>query len=170
MTKITFVNGTTPAINDTNLNQMQTNIENAIEQTKIKYIIVTQSSKQNLSSSTQISLNVVYKNIGNKFSLSNNAVVVGTNVARVRISGAIFVEAPQGTGYVWGQIRKNDINISTAITPYNNGGGFLSSVIPPIIEEVSQGDVIKLIGDSTVQGNTRNGVANTWLLVEALEY
>lgn len=30
MTKITFVNGTTPAINDTNLNQMQTNIENAI--------------------------------------------------------------------------------------------------------------------------------------------
>lgn len=30
MTKITFVNGTTPAVNATNLNQMQTNIENAI--------------------------------------------------------------------------------------------------------------------------------------------
>lgn len=30
MTKITFRNGQTPAINDTNLNQMQTNIENAI--------------------------------------------------------------------------------------------------------------------------------------------
>lgn len=34
MTKITFVNGTTPAINDTNLNQMQTNIENAINELK----------------------------------------------------------------------------------------------------------------------------------------
>ncbi len=30
MNKITFVNGTTPAINDTNLNQMQLNIEDAI--------------------------------------------------------------------------------------------------------------------------------------------
>lgn len=30
MTKITFTNGTTPALNATNLNQMQTNIENAI--------------------------------------------------------------------------------------------------------------------------------------------
>lgn len=30
MTKIKFVNGTTPAVNATNLNQMQTNIENAI--------------------------------------------------------------------------------------------------------------------------------------------
>lgn len=30
MTKITFVNGTTPAVNATNLNQMQTNIENTI--------------------------------------------------------------------------------------------------------------------------------------------
>lgn len=34
MTKIPFVNGTTPAINDTNLNQMQTNIENAINALK----------------------------------------------------------------------------------------------------------------------------------------
>lgn len=34
MDKITFVNGTTPAVNDTNLNQMQTNIENAINALK----------------------------------------------------------------------------------------------------------------------------------------
>ena len=32
MDKINFVNGTVPALNATNLNQMQTNIENAIEQ------------------------------------------------------------------------------------------------------------------------------------------
>ena len=34
MTKITFVNGTTPALNATNLNQMQTNVENAINELK----------------------------------------------------------------------------------------------------------------------------------------
>ena len=34
MTKITFTNGTTPALNATNLNQMQTNTENAINELK----------------------------------------------------------------------------------------------------------------------------------------
>lgn len=43
MNKITFVNGSQPAINDTNLNQMQTNIESSINEVddKIKTNLVS---------------------------------------------------------------------------------------------------------------------------------
>lgn len=164
--KTTWTNGTTPAVNSTNLNK----IENGLEETNCKYILATINNQQNLSSNTRINLNKVEANIGNKFTLSNNKITIGSGVSKIRVSGAIFVEAPQNTGYVWGQILLQGYRVNGCIFPYNNGGGFLSVSIPPSIWSCNQGDTIELIGDSTVQGNTRTGKDSTWILVEAIDY
>lgn len=164
--KTTWENGTTPALNDIALNK----IENGIEQTNCKYILATVTNQQNLGSYSKINLNSVIANVGNKFTLQNNKITIGEGVSRIRVSGAIFVEAPQNTGYVWGQISLSNYRISGCIFPYNNGGGFLSVSIPPTIISCQQGDEIELIGDSTVQGNTRTGKDSTWILVEAIDY
>lgn len=133
-----------------------------------KYIIATTTVASNLSSNFKILLNSVRANEGNVFTLSNNSVVVGAGVSKIRASAGIFVQGPQGTGYVWGRIKKGNADISTTIFPYNNGGGFLSVSIPPQIIGVSEGDTISLIADSTCQGQLREGFTNTWLFVEAV--
>lgn len=170
MDKINFSNGTAPAFNDANFNQMQDNIEDAINEVKIKYILATITNQQNLGSNSRINLNKIEANIGNKFTLENNKIIVGEGVSRVRVSGAIFVEAPQGTGYVWGQILLQGYRVNGCIFPYNNAGGYLSVAIPPSIWTCQEGDEIELIGDSIVQGNTRTSKDNTWILVEAIDY
>ncbi len=139
------------------------------EQLKSKYMLVTTTNYQNLGSDSIIELNSVETNIGNRFKLENNRVIVGKGVSRLRVSGAIFVEAPQGMGYVWGKILLQGYILNSCIFPYNNGGGFLSVAIPPSEWECKEGDVLTLIGDSVVQGNTRPGKHCTWLYVEAIE-
>lgn len=175
MNKINWINGQaggTP-LSAENLNQMQDNAEEAInevdEKTKVKYAVVTTTTASNLSSDFQVLLNQIDRSEGNVFTISNNEVVVGEGVSKVRVSGCIFVEGPQGTGYVWGKIMKNSTNTSTSLQPYNNGGGFLSASIPPTIVPVTEGDTFRLIADSTVRGNLRISGQATWLLVEAVE-
>lgn len=179
MNKINWINGQaggTP-LSAENLNQMQDNIEDAIdevesvlnEKIKTKYIMASTTTASNLSSDFQVLLNSEERQEGNAFTITNNRVVVGKGVSKVRVSGCIFVEGPQGTGYVWGKIMKNSTNTSTSLQPYNNGGGFLSTSIPPTIVPVTEGDTFRLIADSTVRGNIRISGQATWLLVEAVE-
>lgn len=158
-------NGLT-SLNDVKLNK----IEKGLEETNCKYILATNTNKQSISSNSRVALNKIEANIGNKFALQNNKIIVGEGVSKIRVSGAIFVEAPQGTGYVWGQILLQGDRVNGCIFPYNNAGGYLSVAIPPSIWTCQEGDEIELIADSIVQGNTRDGKDNTWILVEAIDY
>ena len=155
--------------NTTDIQDLRQDISTVNEKLNTKYILVTITTKSNIGGGYQILLDSIKDNIGGKFTLSNNRIIVGSGVSKVKVSASIFVEEPQGTGYVWGQIRKNGNTQSSSIVPYNNGGGFLSSSIPPTIFNVEQGDAITLIADSTCQGVLRNGASNTWILVEVIE-
>lgn len=134
-----------------------------------KYAIVTTTTNSNISGGFAVLLNDISDSQGNLFSLSNNQILVGDGVSKVRISGGIFVDGPQGTGYVWGKILKGNNVCNTYIAPYANAGGFLSVGIPPTIVNVQQGDTFQLIADSTCGGTLRTGSSNTWVLIEAIE-
>ena len=134
-----------------------------------KYAIVTTTTNSSISTDFMVLLNSISSSQGNLFSLSNNQIVVGTGVSKVRISAGIFVDAPQGTGYVWSKILKGNNACNTHIAPYANAGAFLSASITPTIVSVQQGDTFKLIADSTCGGVIRTGSSNTWVLIEAIE-
>ena len=134
-----------------------------------KYAIVTTTTNSSISGGFAVLLNDISDSQGNLFSLSNNQILVGDGVSKVRISGGIFVDGPQGTGYVWGKILKGNNVCNTYIAPYANAGGFLSVGIPPTIVNVQQGDTFQLIADSTCGGTLRTGSSNTWVLIEAIE-
>ncbi len=134
-----------------------------------KYAIVTTTTNSSISTDFMVLLNSISSSQGNLFSLSNNQIVVGAGVSKIRISAGIFVDAPQGTGYVWGKILKGNNVCNSHIAPYANAGGFLSASITPTIVSVQQGDTFKLIADSTCGGVIRTGSSNTWVLIEAIE-
>lgn len=173
MNKINFQNSQQPAINATNLNQMQNNIENAIGEVdskfQTKYAIVTTTTASNVSSDFQVLLNNISDSEGNKFTISNNQIVIGAGVSKVRVSAGIFIEQQTDTGYIWGKIYKNSTFCNGAILPYTDVGNNLSISIPPMIVNVEQGDTFKLIVDSTAGGKIRTGTANTWILIEVVE-
>lgn len=173
MIKIEFRNNQQPAANDETLNQMQGNIEDAINEVdskfQTKYAIVTTTTASNLSSDFKILLNNISDNEGNKFTISNNEIVIGAGVSKVRISAGIFIEQLQNTGYLWGKIYKNSTFISGAMIPYSNTGDNLSVSVSPMIVNVEEGDTFKLILDSTAGGKIRTGSPNTWILIEVVE-
>jgi microcystin-dependent protein len=139
-------------------------IENKISR---KYAIAYPTAQQSLASNTQISLNAFYKNVGNKFTLSNNSVVVGAGVSKIAISGCIFAEEVDNTNYVWGQIKKNNVSIITCIV--SSTCGFVSTPLPYQIIEVQEGDIISLYADSTAGGTSRIGTENTYIQLEIVE-
>jgi CRISPR/Cas system CSM-associated protein Csm3 (group 7 of RAMP superfamily) len=139
-------------------------IENKISR---KYAIAYPTAQQSLASNTQISLNAFYKNVGNKFTLSNNSVVVGAGVSKIAISGCIFAEEVNNTNYVWGQIKKNNVSIITCIV--SSTCGFVSTPLPYQIIEVQEGDIISLYVDSTAGGTSRIGTENTYIQLEIVE-
>ena len=132
-----------------------------------KYAIAYPTAQQSLASTTQIALNTFKQNVGNKFTLLNNSVVVGAGVSKVALSACIFAEAVNNTGYVWGQIRKNNVSVIACIT--SSTCGFLSTPLSSQIIEVEEGDTISLVADSTAGGTSRIGVENTYIQLEIVE-
>lgn len=167
-----IVGAVTNNINDINDNAVanaKTVKEYVDEKVKTKYMIATSTTKSSLGSNFKILLNEIVDSYGDNLTLENNAIKIGDNISKVRVSGASFVDAPSQVGYVWGKILKNEEAVSSAIIPYANQGGFLSTPIPASIVDVSENDEIFLIADSTCNGTLRTGKANTWLLVEVIE-
>lgn len=83
MDKITFKNGQAPYINDTNLNQMQDNIENAIEDRAVK--------------NTKSTLTVDSTYFGN---VDINSVTRNGNVCRVDFRAKIIADIPNNTAFL----------------------------------------------------------------------
>lgn len=132
-----------------------------------QYMTATVSTNYSISAgTTAVLFDTVANSNGNKLTLNNNKIVIGTGVSYIRVNGAIFVESPSN-GYLWSILMKNDsIRIASVLTPVQNDS-YVSSAIPSIVIPVSEGDTISLYRDCG--GNAvRGGRDNTWLQVEVL--
>lgn len=169
MKKINFVNNSEPYLSAENLNQMQDNIEEAINEKN--YIVATSSGTTNLNGNTDITLEATNV-VGTKLTLENGKVKIGTGVSKVRISGSIFMDITyiENAGYMWGRISHNNGNALGSISPLLPNMSFVSASIPSQIINVKEGDLLQLNTDVTGStGVVRNGANNTWLFVEVIE-
>lgn len=177
MNKINFVNNGQPAINDTNMNLLQTNVENAINE-KVSttdivnrdFIVVSTTIKSNLRSNFKVLLNTVVNSNGTKLTLNttNNRITIGSEISNVEVCACGFADNPSTSGYIWGNILKNGISVVSAIVPYANLGGYISCTIPAQTIAVSEGDYFEFVLDSTCGGTIRTGSSTIWLQVKKI--
>lgn len=132
----------------------------------LQYCVATISSSQAISSNYTINLNSIDRSNGN-FSLSNGGIRIGAGINSIRVSGSIFVDGWAGSSnYLWGQIKKNNVVISTSIV--GSTASYLSSSIASTIIPVQEGDIIYIIADGGSGGNLRTGASNTFLCIEKI--
>ena len=147
MEKIIFKNkpNTNTPINATNLNLMQDNVENAINESSFKNIVqanlgsrtvTTDSTNEGISSSLII---------GNKLSMSNNKILIGAGVSKIKCSLNASVQVQNsGQSSVTISIVKNGTTLGTAYSYHSNLDTYYyaTCVISDLIIEVEQGDEI----------------------------
>ena len=169
MEKINFVNNQAPALNAANLNQMQTNMENAIPKVKTSKttgdndvyscnyvnslkpsaITVGLNNDTNFTASNLVvPLDKVMGSTGSKFELINNKIKIGTGVTKIKVSGSL-TEQSNIVGLFGCYITKNGTNLDSAI---NIGFSYLPTTdgmykinMTPVIVNVTPGDLISLI-------------------------
>lgn len=164
MERINFVNNQAPALNATNLNQMQDNIENAI---RTKYMLVTISGTPEIHSNYEVVFDTVIHN-NTSCTLENGKIRIGSGINKIRTSSSIFVDNwAMGTSYLWGIIRKNSENICGSIE--SSTCACLSCTNATMIADTREGDLIGLLADSPTGGVLRAGYSNTFLLLEVVE-
>lgn len=149
MDKINFINSQAPALNGANLNQLQTNIENAINEVKNEnnhkgdFLNVSLSGDFTLSSTnyTTLPFKETYSVNGSSLSLrSSGEIVVGANVKAVRVSGmGYYYNGTDGTKGI--QIYVNSELVSRM--NYKNVSNYTGLAVSTTVN-VSEGDVIAL--------------------------
>ena len=159
MDKIKFVNNGQPAINDTNLNQMQTNIENAIEEAleKIKNNITIRGNGDVTLTMKQwapqiIPFNTVEDSNGSLLIYANNKIVVGAGVNHIKLYGLLGL---------WGQpntaceihVYKNNSAFKTIYHNKVSPSGAESRTLPTLVIPVKEGDTISLWLNTGYAGN-----------------
>lgn len=174
MDKINFQNKKLPALNATNLNQLQTNVENAINSLQNNIIHATIAQNQasssifKLSSSNAENLTLIDAIVvGNKLSLENGKIVIGSGVNHIKVSANVYYFANVTTGRKGLYCTKNT---STAIQssqkieePYCSFGfaeGYIS---------VQEGDTIGLSSRGTANDEIYCGESSTWITVEVID-
>ena len=170
MKKIQFVNNSEPYLSAENLNQMQSNVEEATERSYILATINESLWGYGGKILDPIPLDTVVYKKGEKFTLENNKIKIGAGVTAIRVSATIFVNDFIGTGYAWGKIMKNGTyEVATAIMPTITGASpYGSTCMPSTIVPVKEGDLINLRMEQTVRDeiSVRGGVSNTFLFIE----
>ena len=169
MKKINFVNNSEPYLSAENLNQLQSNIEEATERSYILATLEDDIWSYEGQIFEPIPLDTVVYKKGEKFTLENDKIRVGAGVSAIRVSAAIFINDFIGTGYAWGKIMKNGAAFATAILPTIDGASPYGSVcIPSTIVPVKEGDLINLRVEQTARQQTsiRAGKQHTFLFVE----
>lgn len=149
-------------------------IENKIETKTEKNIITAYSSGiQTVNDNTVINL-TAFDKVGDKLSLNNNRIVIGSGVSHIKVSGTIFFQGfEKGTGYFFSTIRKNDEIVSHPITQKGVSGsaGFQSIWFIDNLIEVEQGDTILMDTRdiNNAQATVRHGRDTTYLTVEVVD-
>ena len=163
MEKINFVNGKEPAINGTNLNQLQTNVENAINEKNI----ITASFNTNhviaSSSSEKVNLDTSVKE-GNKLSLVNGSILIGKGVSKVKASSNInFQYITEGLKTV--SFVKNGTTVIQNNTTISARTTISTS---PVLIEVAEGDLLELYFTGVAEDTIRRSMAFSNVTVEVV--
>lgn len=173
MKKITFKNGQAPYVSDTNLNQMQDNIEEAIELNQ--NFMVAYMTNDYYVEETKVSeilpLDKVESSNGDKLTLLSHAIKIGSGVKHIRISGNVYFYTGTVSGIKTGSIFKNDREVINTIISVsgNTAGGYQHMPIASKVISVSEGDLIKLLVQGTEGDRIRNYPQGTFLCVEVVD-
>lgn len=158
MEKINFTNGQEPALNGTNLNQLQDNIEKAISEIKQKNIItayLTTSIITTIDGFIKCTLDGS-TSVGNKCVLENGSIKIGAGVSKIKVNGNVTYRYDSGAIDVTGvYIKKNEETISQASTYKPDNNKPITASCSPFIVDVVEGDVISLYGYGTSSISTR---------------
>lgn len=116
----------------------------------------------------QLSLST-YKSVGNKLTLENGAVKIGSNVSNVKVSATVLFNTNfDGTRYREIVIRKNNSTIALAEC-HVTSNSILN--LTDCIAEVSSGDVLSLwvrTAQNDVVYGTNSNLCKTYMTVEAI--
>lgn len=186
MEKINWINGQaggTP-LSAENLNQMQDNIEEAINEnieaiSHRQNIITAYLSSQlyAISERDQIISLDASNVLGDKLSLENNAIKIGKGVSKVLISAVIFYQDYDSEiEYLYPKIMINGIeSIKTIASRSHDTIKFQSVAFPPVMIEVKEGDLITLssgevnpVDQCNIRGYDK-GALCTYMTVEVVE-
>lgn len=175
MEKITFVNNSEPYLSAETLSQLQTNIENAINEVTKKDIIVVNTNQTSivLAASGKIPFSNVYSQLGDKLTLENNCIKIGAGVSYIKVSANIWINSNDTNGgRLWCNINKNNTTIVSYIDYVSTSSPYLSGCIAPILIPVNEGDLISIGYTVTGSVNLNSGSNNTNvtnLTVEVIE-
>lgn len=149
MDKITFKNGSQPALNDTNLNKIQTNIENAINTaTEKAFMNAYLGNNQVISKGDNYVIDFMASDsLGNYFELTNKTIKVLKNCTAI-ISGNVFVDKTAGDNYILSKIQINNKAFSSMLTRITNRD-YTTAGIPGKAVSLKAGDVISMKIDYT---------------------
>lgn len=170
MEKINFVNNSEPYLNAENLNQLQTNIENAIKK-HIVTAILTSNWTQNTNNAVIIPFNKT-SIIGTKltYNTSDNSIIIGNGVSKILVSANAVVNAINsnvGDLIELDIIKNNSISNPIAVGVRTNN--WLSLGAGNVLIDVQEGDKIQL----QVWNNTTKGISiyqnSCYLTVEVIE-
>lgn len=144
------------------------NLKEKIEK-KDNFITVGISDNLSLSNGTnKIIFDKTLEHNGDLLTLNaNGEVVVGTGITKIEVSATIFVEDFGGTGYSWAKIFKNDIQVTSAIVPVQQGIYQSASVASKTIN-VNKGDKIMLKVENSTSAKIRTGDAATFMCVKVI--
>ena len=166
MSLITFQdlpNITTP-INAQNLN----NNFNELDEKSDKNII-TASMSSNFTKTTPdyetLPLNTSLI-VGNKLSLNNNSIIVGSDVSKVKVSAKLSFNSVANSGLKWLTIFKNNDAVSANPTNLSSRNMVYST---DTLIEVSVGDIITLKVNGSVGDVIRYGIPYSNITVEVVE-
>ena len=169
MTKITFQNlpSTSTPVNATNLNQLQTNVENAINEKNIITIqLGSEFSCTTLDAYTAVTGFVQANKIGDKLSFSNNSIVIGAGVSKIKVTAKAGWYATNTSTKYLRLLKNNSTLVWSTINVPNSS--FLSDSIPENLVDVVQGDTISMSYYTAVAGDSLQDSMRTFITVEVV--
>lgn len=163
--------GTTP-LSAANLKEMEDNTEKAIIEATEKNIITAYSTEtqKGVSNSTTVTLSESIS-VGDKLTLQNNAIVIGREINKVKVSGVIYFENLTDVQiYLFPRIMQNNETLLAPIVS-KASNQFEAVVFAEALVEVAEGDKFTLnVGDvNNLKVNVKGNRNATYLTVEAVE-
>lgn len=110
-------------------------------------------------------------NVGNKFSISNGGILIGTDVSIIKISAQMWFSTGFNAGDAYRTcIYKNNTKVIEAGGRVQNANAYESCSIVNKIIEVEEGDIIYLYGRNATagRGNSSAGEDTTYLTIEKI--
>lgn len=149
------------------------NGNNVITEKEFEKNIITAGLKDGLpcgilGSYTQVTGFMQMSKSGNKLTLNNDNIVIGAGVKKIKVSAKITWYATTGSiKYLW--LYKNNIDGLAWSTINVPNGTHLSDIIPEILVDVKEGDIINMMYYTDKAGDALENLMRTYITVEVVE-